>query len=92
MLNIMKPYRYPHYQKQEIEKVVDEMLRQGIIQVSCSPYSSAIMLVKKNDGTWQFCVDYRGLNKITMQDRFHIQVVEELLYELKGLRFLLSWT
>ena len=48
----MKPYRYPYYQKQEIEKMVDEILMQGIIQVSRSPYSSLVLLVKKQDETW----------------------------------------
>ena len=62
----VKPYRYPHYQKQEIEKMVDDMLGQVVIQVSRSPYSSPVLLVKKSDGIWRLCVDYRGLNKITI--------------------------
>ena len=59
------------------------MLKHGIIQVSRSPYSSSVLLVKKHDGTWHLCVDYKGLNKITVRDRFLIPVIEELLDELE---------
>ena len=82
----VKPYRYPYYEKQEIEKMVDDMLKQGIIKVSHIPYSSMILLVKKHDGTWRFCVDYRGLNKITVKEKFPIPVIEELLDEQRDAR------
>ena len=60
----IRPYRYPHYQKNEIEKLVDGMLNSGIIRPRISPYASPIIPVKKKDGGWRFCVDYRALNKI----------------------------
>lgn len=67
------------------------MLTQGIIQYSASPYASPVVLVKKKDGSWQLCVDYRSLNKQTIKDKYPIPLLEDLLDELGGAKFFLSF-
>ncbi|XP_068666530.1 uncharacterized protein [Aristolochia californica] len=83
-LVVVQPYRYSHLQKDEIEHQCENKLVQGIIQPKRSPFSSLVLLVKKHDKSWKFCVDYRQLNAHSIKDKFPILVVDERLDELHG--------
>lgn len=83
----LKPYRYTPLQKNEIEKQISAMLQQGIIQHSHNPFSSPVLLVKKKDGSWRFCVDYRHLNAITVKHKYPMPIVDELIDELAGAKW-----
>lgn len=76
------PYRYPQFQKDEVEKLVKKMLLPEIIQPSKSAFSSPVLLIKKKNDSWYFYIDYRALKLATILDKNLILVVDESLDEL----------
>ncbi|UYV83453.1 K02A2.6-like, partial [Cordylochernes scorpioides] len=84
VLRRQRPYRVSPYERGVIQTEVDKMLISGIIKPSDSPWSSPVVLVKKKDGTWRFCVDYRRLNKITRKDVYPLPRIDDTLDSLKG--------
>lgn len=78
----IKPYRYPHHQKTEIERLVQDLLKCGIITKSRSPCAALVVLIRKKYGLFTLCIDYRGLNKITIKNKFPISFIDETLDEL----------
>jgi hypothetical protein len=67
-----------------MEELLMNLLKNQVIWPSESPYSSPTILVKKKDGTWRLCIDYRKLNKVTIKNKYHIPLIEDLLDELNG--------
>ena len=62
--------RLPVALKATVNSQVETMLQQNVIQPSCSPWSSPVVMVKKKNGDWRFCVDFRKLNSVTHRDAF----------------------
>ncbi|KAL0313371.1 UNVERIFIED_CONTAM: Retrovirus-related Pol polyprotein from transposon.6 [Sesamum radiatum] len=83
----MAPYRYSYVQKGEIESIVKGLLEAGIVRHSKISFGAPVLLVKKKDGTWRMCVDYRHLNTLTVKHNFPIPIIDELLDELHGACF-----
>jgi hypothetical protein len=80
----IRPYRVPYKQKDEVEKLIQTMLKDELIRPSNSPYSSPAIFIRKKDGSWRLCIDYRELNSQTIKNKFSIPMIEDLLDELHG--------
>jgi hypothetical protein len=76
-------YRMSVMENAEIKKQIQEFLDKGVIMPSTSPCGSPIVFVPKQDGTWRMCVDFRALNKITVNNRYHLPRIDDLLDQLK---------
>ena len=78
------PYRVPSFVRNQIDNEVEKMLKNGIIRESNSPWASPVVMVKKKNGKFRFCVDYRKLNKLTVKDSFPIPHIDDTLLALDG--------
>ena len=71
--------RTPLALHKKMEELVQNMMEQGVIQHSNSPWASPVVLVEKKDGSYRFCVDYRRLNSVTKMDVFPLPRVDDTL-------------
>lgn len=81
------PRKLSYYEKTQVDKIINEIIKDKIIQRSCSSYSSPIVLVKKKTGDSRLCIDYRKLNKITIRDNFPSPKIENKIYLLRDKHF-----
>ena len=80
------PYRLGSAEQDELEEQIRDLLAQGFIQPSCSPYGAPVLFVPKKDGRWRMCVDSRALNKQTFKDRYRLPRIDLLLDRLGQVR------
>ena len=79
-------YRLSPAEQDELKLQLADLLDKGFIRPSKSPYASPILFVRKKDGSLRMCVDYRGLNKVTIRDKYPLPRIDELLDRLANAR------
>ena len=82
-----QPYPSAFKQRELLQQQVNEMLEDGIIEPSNSPWSSPVILVKKKDGSHRFCADYRKLNSVTVKDVYPLPRIDDALSRLQKTKF-----
>ena len=76
--------RVPPARREEVKKLLKDMLAQDVIQPTNSPWASPVVLVRKKDGSTRFCVDYRKVNSITRKDAYPLPRIDDTLDTLSG--------
>jgi transposase InsO family protein/predicted aspartyl protease len=84
---VQRPRRIPLDRQEDIDKELKEMLEKGVIQPSSSPFASEVVLVRKKDGAWRFCIDFRLLNQYTIPDKHPLPRIQDLLRAVRGSRY-----
>ncbi|XP_048617044.1 uncharacterized protein LOC125589006 [Brassica napus] len=78
------PYRMAPAELAELKKQLEDLMEKGFIRPSSSPWGAPVLFVKKKDGSMRLCIDYRGINNITIKDKYPLSRIDELLDHLRG--------
>nr|GEV99463.1 putative reverse transcriptase domain-containing protein [Tanacetum cinerariifolium] len=78
------PYRLAPSEMQELSNQLQELADRGFIRPSTSPWGAPVLFVKKKDGSFRMCIDYRELNKLTVKNRYPLLRIDDLFDQLQG--------
>ncbi|KAJ8764775.1 hypothetical protein K2173_009176 [Erythroxylum novogranatense] len=80
------PYRMAPAELRELKEQLEELLEKGYVRPSSSPWGAPVLFVKKKDGSWRMCIDYRRLNKVTIKNKYPLPRIDDLFDQLQGAR------
>nr|GEW28292.1 reverse transcriptase domain-containing protein [Tanacetum cinerariifolium] len=78
------PYRLAPSEMKELSEQLHELFDQGFIRPSSSPWGAPVLFVKKKNGSFRMCIDYRELNKLTVKNRYPLPRIDDLFDQLQG--------
>nr|GEU96272.1 transposon Ty3-G Gag-Pol polyprotein [Tanacetum cinerariifolium] len=81
------PYRLAPFELEELSRQLKELQDKGFIRPSSSPWAAPVLFVKKNDGSFRMCIEYRELNKLTVKNRYSLSRIDDLFDQLHGSQF-----
>jgi len=81
------PRRPPLAERDAKDAILDEMLESGVIEPSIPSWASPVCLVRKKDGTFRFCVDYRRVNAVSKKDAYPVPDIQDALDHLRGAKY-----
>ncbi|GJR18027.1 putative reverse transcriptase domain-containing protein [Tanacetum coccineum] len=81
------PYRLAPSELEELSGQLKELQDKGFIRPSSSPWGAPVLFVKKKDGSFRMCIDYRELNKLTIKNRYPLPMINDLFDQLKGSQY-----
>nr|GFB29475.1 putative reverse transcriptase domain-containing protein [Tanacetum cinerariifolium] len=77
-------YRLAPSEMKELSEQLQELFKKGFIRPSSSPWGAPVLFVKKKDGSFRMCIDYRELNKLTVKNRYPLPRIDDLFDQLQG--------
>ncbi|GJV05982.1 putative reverse transcriptase domain-containing protein [Tanacetum coccineum] len=78
------PYRLASSEMKELSEQLQELSNKGFIGPSSSPWGAPVLFVKKKDGSFRMCIDYRELNKLTVKNHYPLPRIDDLFDQLQG--------
>ncbi|GJY06117.1 hypothetical protein Tco_0373171 [Tanacetum coccineum] len=78
------PYRLAPSEMKELSEQLQELSNKGFTRPSSSPWGAPVLFVKKKDGSFRMCSDYRELNKLTVKNRYPLPRIDDLFDQLQG--------
>nr|GEX14457.1 putative reverse transcriptase domain-containing protein [Tanacetum cinerariifolium] len=79
------PYQLAPSELKELSEQLKELFKKGFIRPSSSPWGAPVLFVKKKDGSFRMCIDYRELNKLTIKNKYPLPRIDDLFNQLQGL-------
>ena len=78
------PYRMSPTELKELKVQLQDLVHKGFVRPNVSPWGAPVLFVKKKDGSFRLCIDYRQINKVTIKNKYPLPRIDDLFDQLSG--------